>query len=156
SGADEPEHATTRPQRRDLLRPPAGAAGARRHRIDAVRPDQRVHHLPRDAAGMEDDGRSGYEGGRSVSSRRSAGDDSLTPACCSSCGTELSPEALMCPACATLVHSDQLKQLAAEADAAAHAGDLPRARTQWTSALALLPVQSQQHAVVRERVAELT
>jgi Zn-dependent protease len=62
----------------------------------------------------------------------------------------------MCPACATLVHSEQLKQLAAEADAAARAGDLPGARTRWTSALALLPVQSQQHLVIRERVAELT
>jgi Zn-dependent protease len=42
------------------------------------------------------------------------------------------------------------------ADAAAREGDLPGARTRWTSALALLPVQSQQHAVIRERVAGLT
>jgi hypothetical protein len=80
----------------------------------------------------------------------------VTPGRCASCGTELSPGALACPACATLVHSEQLKQLAAEAEAAAREGDLPGARGRWTSALALLPVQSQQHAVIRERVAELT
>jgi len=80
----------------------------------------------------------------------------VTPARCASCATELSPDALVCPACAALVHSEQLKQLAADADAAVRAGDLPKALTQWTSALALLPVESQQHTIVRERVAELT
>jgi Zn-dependent protease len=75
---------------------------------------------------------------------------------CTSCGTELSPDALACPACTALVHADQLKRLAADADAAAASGALSSARTYWTSALALLPVQSQQHAVIRERVAELT
>ena len=78
------------------------------------------------------------------------------PVSCASCRTELSPDALVCPACATLVHSDQLKRLAADADAAASAGDLEGARTHWTSALALLPFQSQQHAIIRERIAELT
>jgi Zn-dependent protease len=62
----------------------------------------------------------------------------------------------VCPACAALVHADRLRRLAADADGAATAGDLPSARAHWTSALALLPVQSQQHALIRERVAELT
>ena len=80
----------------------------------------------------------------------------MTPTHCARCGTELPPDALACPACASLVHADTLKQLAAEADAATQAGDLPTARDRWTTALSLLPTRSQQHALIRERVADLT
>jgi Zn-dependent protease len=80
----------------------------------------------------------------------------VTTGRCESCRTELAPDALVCPACAALVHSEQLKRLAGDADAAVNAGDLTRARHHWTSALALLPVQSPQYKQVRERVAELT
>jgi Zn-dependent protease len=80
----------------------------------------------------------------------------LTPTHCGHCGTELPPDALACPACAALVHSDQLKQLATAADAAADAGDLASARTHWAAALRLLPDRSQQHARIRDRVAEIT
>jgi Zn-dependent protease len=76
--------------------------------------------------------------------------------CCASCGTELSPEALACPACAALVHAEQLKQLAADADAATRAGDAATARNHWTTALALLPPDSQQYAAIRDRVTEIT
>jgi Zn-dependent protease len=55
-----------------------------------------------------------------------------------------------------LVHADTLKQLAASADAATRAGDFVMARNQWTTALSLLPSGSQQHAAIRERVADLT
>jgi len=54
------------------------------------------------------------------------------------------------------VHAEKLKQLAAGADAATREGDLVRAREQWQSALRLLPVESQQHEIIRGRVAELT
>ena len=80
----------------------------------------------------------------------------MTPGRCESCRTELAPDALVCPACAALVHSAQLKQFAADAEAAASSGDLGTARDRWTSALALLPGNSQQHKAVRDRVAELT
>jgi Zn-dependent protease len=75
---------------------------------------------------------------------------------CESCRTELAPDALVCPACAALVHSAQLKQFASDADAAASSGDLAAARDHWTSALALLPADSQQHKAIRDRIADLT
>jgi Zn-dependent protease len=80
----------------------------------------------------------------------------VTPAHCASCSTELSPDALVCPACAALVHSEQLKHLAADAEAATCAGDAAGARKHWAAAVALLPADSQQHAAVRERLAALT
>lgn len=75
---------------------------------------------------------------------------------CVRCATELAPHALACPACGTLVHADKLKQLAISADSAASGGALVRAREQWETALRFLPVESQQHAVIRGRVADLT
>jgi Zn-dependent protease len=54
------------------------------------------------------------------------------------------------------VHSAQLKQFATDAEAAAGSGDPAAARDHWTSALALLPADSQQHKAIRDRVAELT
>jgi Zn-dependent protease len=80
----------------------------------------------------------------------------VTPTHCTHCGTELPPFALACPACDSLVHADRLKRLAADADAADRAGDLGGARDQWTSMLPLLPSQSRQHAVIRDRVAALS
>jgi Zn-dependent protease len=79
----------------------------------------------------------------------------VTPTRCTRCGTELPPEALACPACASLIHADALKQLAAEADLAMRADAPLRARDHWTTALGLLPPQSQQHAAIRERLADL-
>jgi Zn-dependent protease len=79
----------------------------------------------------------------------------VTPTHCARCGTELPPVALTCPACASLIHADTLKQLAAEADVSTRAGDLVSARNHWTTALGLLPAHSQQHAVIRDRLAEL-
>jgi Zn-dependent protease len=54
-----------------------------------------------------------------------------------------------------LIHARTLKQLAAEADAAMQVGDLVTARSHWTAAQKLLPPQSHQHVVVRDRVADL-
>lgn len=74
---------------------------------------------------------------------------------CAKCGTELAPHALACPACATLVHAEKLKQLAASADAAAAAGELEQARERWETALRFLPPDSRQHTLIRDRIAEL-
>ena len=80
----------------------------------------------------------------------------MTPIQCVRCGTDLPPDTLACPACGSLIHGGTLTQLAADADIAARAGDLVNARAHWATALSLLPAQSQQHAVIRNRVAELT
>ncbi|AHG89018.1 peptidase M50 [Gemmatirosa kalamazoonensis] len=74
---------------------------------------------------------------------------------CASCGTELAPHALACPACDALVHGPRLQRLAEEADAATAAGDVTTARARWEAALRLLPEDSRQHALVRARVASL-
>ena len=75
---------------------------------------------------------------------------------CAQCGTELAPNALTCPACRALVHADTLKELAASAGALASQGAHNDARAKWQEALELLPYESQQHAIIRARVAELT
>lgn len=75
---------------------------------------------------------------------------------CASCGTQLSPSFLSCPACHTLVHAERLKQLAADAEAATRAGDNTRALSAWRDALDLLPPASPQFAVIAGRVDELS
>jgi Zn-dependent protease len=74
---------------------------------------------------------------------------------CARCRTELAPAALACPACGTLRFADRLRGLAADAESARERGDPEVAREHWTSALALLPPQSQQHERVRQRIADL-
>jgi Zn-dependent protease len=75
---------------------------------------------------------------------------------CARCDTELAPDAVVCPACRSLVHKDALEQLAASAEASAAAGELVKAREEWHRALALLPVGSQQHVRVRARIVAIT
>ena len=75
---------------------------------------------------------------------------------CARCRTELAPQALVCPACAALVHTERLEELAAAAASAETNGDLAAARETWVSALHLLPPSSQQHATISGRVSELT
>jgi Zn-dependent protease/ribosomal protein L32 len=74
---------------------------------------------------------------------------------CPQCGTELAPHARACPACGLLVHSDRLKDLAANASSATAAGDLLQARTNWENALKLLPPDSKQHETITARIADL-
>ena len=54
------------------------------------------------------------------------------------------------------MHSEKLTQLAGLAEAATEQGDLVRARDHWSSILRLLPTDSQQSAVSRDRVTELS
>jgi len=75
---------------------------------------------------------------------------------CARCGATLDPRLLACPACATLVHADELKRLAADAERAAAAGELTEALTLWRRVLGLLPADSRQYAVVQERVRGLS
>ena len=75
---------------------------------------------------------------------------------CPECGSELSPALLSCQKCHRLVHKDRLNQLAAEAKAAAVAGDSSTALARWREAAGLLPRESKQFAVVMARVEEMS
>jgi Zn-dependent protease len=74
---------------------------------------------------------------------------------CPSCGTEIAPRLLTCPTCRKLVHSERLKELAAEAGQAERDGQPTAALVAWNRALELLPTGSRQHEMIAARVAEL-
>jgi Zn-dependent protease len=77
-------------------------------------------------------------------------------ATCNGCGTSLSATLLACPGCQRLVHTARLKELAADASAAAGRGDTAAELAAWRSSLELLPERSRQHASIRERIAALS
>jgi Zn-dependent protease len=77
-------------------------------------------------------------------------------AVCPQCGTHVAPALLACPSCRRLVHGDELKRLAADAQRATQAGDASAALAAWRQALDLLPPDSTQHQVISGRVAELS
>jgi Zn-dependent protease len=105
---------------------------------------------------MEDDRIPEADDQRSASHRgRAARRPRVSASSCARCHTELSPYALVCPACATLRHADQLKALAADAEAAQRAGHVDAAREHWSNALALLPPDSQQYRQVQLQIANL-
>ena len=74
---------------------------------------------------------------------------------CARCGTELSAFALACPACSALVHRHRLEDLAARATAATETNDVATARTLWQEARALVPLQSEQYAMIGARLEAL-
>jgi Zn-dependent protease len=74
---------------------------------------------------------------------------------CARCATELSALALACPACAALVHRQRLEDLAGRAAAATTANDTATARALWQEARALVPVESEQHAMIGARLEAL-
>jgi hypothetical protein len=75
---------------------------------------------------------------------------------CARCSTELSPLALVCPACSALVHRGKLEDLARLAEAAAVEGDHAAARAHWLEARELVPARSEQHELIGARIADLT
>jgi len=75
---------------------------------------------------------------------------------CPDCGAEIAPGLLACPSCARLLYRDQLKQLAADAEAAEQKGDVSAALGRWREALDLLPPESRQHEVVLKRIRTLS
>jgi Zn-dependent protease len=74
---------------------------------------------------------------------------------CRRCAREIPPGALECPQCRTLVHSDQMEQLAAHARSLEAHGELMEARERWLACLPLLPPQSAQAEWIREHIREL-
>ena len=75
---------------------------------------------------------------------------------CPQCGTQVASALLACPSCERLVHADELKRLAAEAEHAGHAGDASAALGAWRQALDLLPRDSTQHQAVAARIVALS
>lgn len=74
---------------------------------------------------------------------------------CPNCGADLPLEALACPTCHALVHSERLDQLARDARALEVKGSLAQASELWAYSLTLLPHDSKQAAWVKERIAAL-
>ena len=74
---------------------------------------------------------------------------------CKRCNRELSAGALVCDKCHTLVHSEELDRLAAEAKALEAKGELSQARDRWLSGLSLLPPASKQYEWVQSHVRAL-
>jgi Zn-dependent protease len=74
---------------------------------------------------------------------------------CPRCGRELPSGALECPQCRTLVHGDQMEQLAAHARSLEAHGDFHEAREKWLACLPLVPAQSMQAQWIRNHVREL-
>lgn len=83
------------------------------------------------------------------------GETVLAAGVCPQCGTQLAPSLLSCPSCHALIHSTRLKSLAAEAQAAADAGDLTGAATKWRQALELLPPGTRQYSVIEGKLSAL-
>ena len=74
---------------------------------------------------------------------------------CPRCAREIPPGALECPQCRTLIHRDQMEQLAAKARSLEACGDLQNARERWLACLPLLPAQSAQAVWIRDHLREL-
>lgn len=74
---------------------------------------------------------------------------------CPRCAREIPAGALECPQCRTLVHGDQMEQLAAHARSLEAHGDFQEAREKWLACLPLLPAQSVQAEWIRGHVREL-
>lgn len=75
---------------------------------------------------------------------------------CPQCGTEVAPVLLACPSCHRLVHAEELKRLAADAERAEQAGDPSAALGHWRRALELLPDDTTEHQTATARVAALS
>lgn len=78
------------------------------------------------------------------------------PLRCVACGVELAPGMVACPACRKLVHTERLRALAAEAEAAEREGRLTDALTRWREALDWLPPGSTQHRTIAATVLRLS
>ncbi|HYI09936.1 MAG TPA: site-2 protease family protein [Thermoanaerobaculia bacterium] len=78
------------------------------------------------------------------------------PVACNSCGSQVAPSLLVCPACHALVHRERLETLARDAEAAEKAHEHERAASLWREALSLLPQGSRQAERVGDRIHAMT
>ena len=79
----------------------------------------------------------------------------LTSTACARCGTEVAPGLLACPQCRALVHAEDLKRIAADAERAEREGDRATATSRWQDALRLLPPDTQQAKVIASKIETL-
>ncbi|MBL9038822.1 MAG: site-2 protease family protein [Archangium sp.] len=75
---------------------------------------------------------------------------------CASCGAQLGPGLVVCPACHRLVHAERLNVLAAQAATAEKSGDMGAALSAWRGAAELLPRGSTQAAQVDAQIDRLS
>jgi Zn-dependent protease len=75
---------------------------------------------------------------------------------CAGCRAQLPPGFLACPSCGQLVHSEQLKALAASATQAEQNGALAEALAQWRQAFELLPPTSIQRQRIDDNIRRLS
>lgn len=75
---------------------------------------------------------------------------------CPSCGVDVAPTFLACPACKRLVNAERLKALAADAEAAEREGRVGDALSHWRAAHELLPPASKQHRAVGDTIRRLS
>lgn len=75
---------------------------------------------------------------------------------CPHCQADLSSRLLVCPGCKSLVHSNELKDLAKQAEAAEAVNDFPTAIAAWRNALEFLPTHSKQFTTVSQQVDQLS
>ncbi len=74
---------------------------------------------------------------------------------CKRCGSELSPGALSCNGCNTLVHAVELESIAARAKQLENEQQYELAREEWAKTLDLLPQDSKQWGWVKNHVDDL-
>lgn len=75
---------------------------------------------------------------------------------CERCGTDVAAGILSCPGCHRLVHAAALKKHRDDAEAAARAGDVQAELAAWRLAAELLPAESKQYTIVRDKIAALS
>ena len=80
-------------------------------------------------------------------------DPALAPLQCVQCGSEVARSLLACPSCGRLVHAEELKQVAGEAEALTQSGDRTEALERWRHALGLLPSGTRQFEQIAGKVA---
>jgi hypothetical protein len=114
------------------------------------------HHRFRAVRGVEAQQASAARDQRPVPGRGSGRDASALKSLCPECGSDIAPGLRECPGCHRLVYADELRALAAEAEAAHARNDLQAESAAWRQALQLLPHDSRQHAAITEKVVALS
>ena len=75
---------------------------------------------------------------------------------CEGCGVSVPPDALICPGCRKLVHSEKLKHLAEQARVALSGSNKAAAVAAWRESLGFLPPDSVQHRAIAAEVDTLS
>jgi Zn-dependent protease len=74
---------------------------------------------------------------------------------CRKCGHSLTPGALVCDHCRSLVYANELQQISFHAKSLEQSNHFHDAKHEWASALKYLPAESKQAAWIRDHLAEL-